>query len=91
MSRTAVQQYNGDGEPPHCEMIVKAADDDVTPSDLSFTVNFIGLKNPFVVSVAAQTATNCIVQVFYYPLKETGINGWKAKCALFPKDYQNVS
>ena len=88
MNRTAVEQYNGDGVPPHCEMIVKAAADDVTPSDLSFTAaSFNGLRNPLVVSIEAQTVTDCIAQVFYYPLNDTaGNNGWKAKCAFFSKE-----
>ena len=91
MSRTAVEQYNGDGEPPHCEMIVKAAADNVTPPDLSFTASFNGLRNPLTVSIEAQTVTDCIAQVFYYRLNDTGINGWKAKCAFFPEKQQNVS
>ena len=91
MSTTAIKQYNGDGEPPHCEMIVKAAADDVTPSDLSFTASFNGLQDPLEVSIEAQTVTDCIAQVFYYPLSKTSINCWKVKIAFFPKKLWKVS
>ena len=91
MSRTAVQQYTGDGEPPHCEMIVKAASDDVTPSNLCFNARFNELQNPIRVSIEAQTVTDCIAQVFYYPLSKTSINCWKAKIVFFPQKIQEVN
>ena len=90
-----MEQYNGEGVPPHCETIVKAAAEGVTPSDLSFTASFNGLQNPLVVSIdkhfQAQNVVKCITQVFYYPLNKTNINCWKAKIAFFPRKQRKVS
>ena len=89
VSRTKIEQYNGVGKPPHCEMIVKAAAEDVTPSDLSFTASFNGLQNPLVLSIdnfEAQNVVKCIAQVFYYRFNDTSINWWKAKVAFFSKE-----
>ena len=91
MSRTAVEQYNGEGEPPHCEMTIKAISEDVTPSDLSFTVSFKGLQNSLPIEIGknfeAQNVMECLTQVFFYQLKR---NSWKAKIAFFPRK-QEVS
>ena len=92
VSRTAVEQYNGEGKPPHCEIIVEAAAKDVTPSDLSFTVSFNGLQKPLEISIGghfeAQNIVECIAQVFYYRFNNTSINWWRAKIAFFPKEVQ---
>ena len=41
-----MERYNGIGEPPFCEMILRAADDENTPSDLELPVTLIGVKSP---------------------------------------------
>ena len=88
MSRTAVERYDGDGEPPHCEMIVNAADDDVTPSDLFFNIKFNGIHLLTIKdSFEAQNVIKCSVQVFYYYVE---VNSWKAIVAFFPTEQQKV-
>ena len=74
MSRTAIKQYNGKGEPPHCVMTVEPADDKITPSDLSE-------------GFEAQNVIECSVQVFYYYVN---VNWWKLIVAFFPTEQQKV-
>ena len=86
-----MEQYKGTGEPPHCEMIVKAAAEDVTPSDLSFTASFNGLQNSLTIEDShcfeVQNVVECSAQVFYYNVK---VNWWKAIIAFFPTEQQKV-
>ena len=48
MKTAAIDRYNcdRDGEPPYCELALKAVSDTETPPDLSLTVTLFGAKNP---------------------------------------------
>ena len=88
MSRTAIKQYNGKGEPPHCVMTVEPADDKITPSDLSFNVNLNGKRSLTInEGFEAQNVIECSVQVFYYYVN---VNWWKLIVAFFPTEQQKV-
>ena len=43
VTTAAVEQYTGEGEPPYCEMILRA-DDDNTTHNCNFTVAFNGAR-----------------------------------------------
>ena len=45
VSRNDVEQYTGKGEPPYCEMTLRAASDS-TPPDLTLPVTLTGVKQP---------------------------------------------
>ena len=45
MTTAAVEQYTGEGEPPYCEMTLRAADGS-TPFDLTLPVTLTGVKQP---------------------------------------------
>ena len=87
-----MEQYNGEGVPPHCEMIVKAAAEDVTLSDLSFTASFNGLQKPLVILIDRHFHSPKIVeyfaQVFYQQL--SGLNNWKFIFTIVPKEHLSV-
>ena len=45
MTTAAVEQYTGEGEPPYCEMTLRAADDNTTYNG-NFMVTLIGAQPP---------------------------------------------
>ena len=44
MTTAAVEQYTGEGEPPYCEMTLRATDSD--KNDLIIPVTLIGVRQP---------------------------------------------
>ena len=44
VSRSAVEGYTGEGEPPCIVMTLRADSDETTPPDLSLPVTFIGVS-----------------------------------------------
>ena len=48
MKTATIERYScdRDGEPPYCEVALKAASDDKTPPNLSLTVTLFGAKKP---------------------------------------------
>ena len=46
VNTAVMERYNGDGEPPYCELILQAVSDDSTPRDLSLTITLTGVKQP---------------------------------------------
>ena len=83
MTTAALSQYTGNGQPPCCEVLFKAADnDESSPPDLNIDVKVenarklnIKLKKRFV---------KCVCQVF--SCKES-INCWKLAFVFSPKKY----
>ena len=45
MTTAAVEQYTGEGEPPYCEMTLRAIDDNTTRNG-NFTVTLNGVRPP---------------------------------------------
>ena len=45
MTTAAVEQYTGEGEPPYCEMTLRAADDNTSTYNGNFMVTLIGAPN----------------------------------------------
>ena len=50
MTTAAVEQYTGEGEPPYCEMTLRAADGS-TPPDLTVPVTLTGVKQPTTITL----------------------------------------
>ena len=46
VSRSAVEGYTGEGEPPCIVMTLRADSDDTTPPDLYLPVTFTGVSEP---------------------------------------------
>ena len=90
MSRAVVEEYTGEGEPPHCEMTVSNPNTKITPPDLHIVATINGIKNSASIEIKkeARDAVECVCQVFYHKL---GLNWWKATLAFFPKEQLTVS
>ena len=50
MTTAAVEQYTGEGEPPYCEMTLRAADGS-TPPDFTLPVTLTGVKQPTTITL----------------------------------------
>ena len=72
MTTAALEQYTGEGEPPYCEMTLRAADDS-TPPDLTLPVTLTGVKLPITITLERVAET-----VVHTPL--TG------QCCIFSKN-----
>ena len=53
MTTAAVEQYTGEGEPPYCEMTLRAADGS-TPPDLTLPVILTGVKQPTTITLGRE-------------------------------------
>ena len=69
-----IEQYNGEGKPPYCELTLHAVSDDETPPDLKLLVTLIGIKKLNIITlkrtcqsvdVAKSTAAGEHVHVLY--------------------------
>ena len=56
MTTAAVEQYTGEGEPPYCEMTLRATDDS-TPPDLTLPVTLTGVKQPTTIILEREAET----------------------------------
>ena len=96
ISRAAVEQYTGEGEPPVIEMTIKAANEMTTPPDLAVTakitptlsVERVKQLNIIKFEKEAQNVVKCVCQVFYH---KEALNHWKARVAFFPKNHKKVT
>ena len=61
VTTAAVEQYTGVGEPPYCEMTLKAADGS-TPNDLALPITLTGVKQPTTITLerVAETADGAV-------------------------------
>ena len=61
MTTAEVEQYTGEGEPPYCEMTLRAADGS-TPPDLTLPVTLTGVKQPTTITLerAAETTDGVV-------------------------------
>ena len=46
MTTAAVEQYTGEGEPPYCEMTLRATDSDKSALTILQPVTLIGVRQP---------------------------------------------
>ena len=84
MTTAAVEQYTGEGEPPYCEAIFRAADPvDSSPPDLNVDAMIEGARKPNVIKLKKKVV-KCVCQVFH---REEGINCWRVAFVFFPKKY----
>ena len=90
MTKAAVEQYTGVGEPPYCGMTVCNANPTVTPPDLHIVaiINSTQKKTTIELKKEALSVVECVCQVFYH---REGINCWQATLAFFPKEQFTVS
>ena len=97
MATAAVEQYTGEGEPPYCEMTLRATDDNTT-LNADFTVTLIGAQPPNNIVKIKRTleegvhnnlsdTREYVCQVFY---KQNGINCWIVVFSFFLKDFHEV-
>lgn len=80
-----------DDQFPFYEMTVKADCDEVTPPDLSVSLDVKGVKahkNIIALKKEAENVIECVCGVFY---RKKDANFWKATIAFFPKKHENVS
>ena len=84
-----MEQYTGEGEPPYCEMTLRAADpDDSSPPDLNVDAMIEGARKPNVIKLKKK-AVRCVCQVFHH---KEGINCWRVAFGfLAPKKYWSGS
>ena len=89
MTTAAVEQYTGEGEPPYCEMTLRATDSKTTPPDLTVEANLKGVQKPAIIKFEkeAQNVVDFVCQVFYHKI---AFNFWRARVALFPKKHLKV-
>ena len=52
-----MERYNGDGEPPYCELTLTAISDDSTTPDLSLSVHLIGVRQPKMMTLTRVVVT----------------------------------
>ena len=84
MTTAAVEQYTGEGEPPYCEMTLRAADpDDSSPPDINVDVQIKRARKPNVIKLKKKVV-KCICQAFH---RKEGINCWRVAFVFFPKKY----
>ena len=90
MTTAAVEQYTGEGEPPHIEMMITAASEKTTPPDLTVEAKLKGVPKPNKIKFEkkAQNVVECVCQVFY---NKEALNHWKAKITFFPKQHLEVN
>ena len=75
VTTAAVEQYTGEGEPPYCEMTLRAdaMSDGSTPPDLTLPVTLTGVKQPTTITlerVAQQSISDILFGSFE---QETGM------------------
>ena len=70
MTTAAVEQYTGEGEPPYCEMTLRAADSS-TPSDLTLTVTLTGVRQTTTITLE-RVAQQSLDDIFAPLEQETG-------------------
>ena len=85
-----MEQYTGEGEPPYCEMILRATDSKTTPPDLTVEANLKGVLKPTIIKFdkEARNVVECVCQVFYHKI---ALNHWRARVAFFPKQHKEVN
>ena len=91
MPTAAVKQYTGDGEPPYCEMTLRATDSRTTPPDLTVEANLKGVQTePNIIKFEkeARNVVECVCKVFYHKI---ALNYWRARVAFFPKQLKEVN
>ena len=85
-----MEQYTGEGEPPYCEMTLRATDTyKITPPDLIVEAKLKGVQKPNIIKFEkeAQNVVECVCQVFYH---KVALNHWRARVAFFPKQQLQV-
>ena len=91
VTTAAVEQYTGEGEPPYCEMTLRATDNKTTPPDVTVEAEFKGVQiEPTIIKFEkeAQNVVECVCQVFYHKM---ALNHWRARFAFFPKKHEGVN
>ena len=90
MTKAAVEQHTGMGEPPYCQMTVCNASPTITPPDFHIvaTINSAQKNTTIKLNKEALSVVECVCQVFYH---REGINWWKTTLAFFPKEQFTVS
>ena len=89
MTTAAVEQYTGEGEPPYCEMTLRATDSKTTPPHLTVEANLKGVQKPAIVKFEkeAQNVVEFVCQVFYHKIT---LNHWRVRVAFFLKKHLKV-
>ena len=73
MTTAAVEQYTGEGEPPYCEMTLRAAmSDGSTPPDLTLPVTLTGVKQPTTITLEREAQKSLVDDIFGLSEQETG-------------------
>ena len=72
MTTAAVEQYTGEGDPPYCEMTLRAAmPDGSTSPDLTLPVTLTGVKQPTTITLERK-AQKSLDDIFGLSEQETG-------------------
>ena len=90
VTRAAVEQYTGEGEPPRCEMTLRAADGS-TPPNLTLPVTLTGVKPPTTITMerVAETSDG-VVRLPVTPLAKSP-GQFLSHCELFYENYYSDS
>ena len=78
MTTAAVEQYTGEGEPPYCEMTLRATDSDKSDDPLQLPVTLIGVReqshNTFYVERVLEKSDGVLLYKFLPSLSECQVN-----------------
>ena len=86
MQKSDIEEYTGEGSPPHIEMTITTVSDETTPPDLTVEAELKGVQI-IKFEKEAQNVVECVCQVFYH---KVAINHWRATFAFFPKQHLKV-